>query len=46
MTAIVKRLDAKKNHEISTSLQYKPLYKINHSEKRVKNIQTAGYNLW
>ena len=34
----------KENHEILTTLLYKPLYNTNRSEKRGKNIKTVGYN--
>ena len=34
----------KKNQEISTTLQYKPLYNISRSERRGKKIQGAAYN--
>ena len=45
MAYTYKVLHEKKNHEILTALQYKPLYNLNHSEKMgVKNIQTAGDN--
>jgi hypothetical protein len=34
----------KKSHEILTALYYKPLYDINRSKKRGKNVQAAAYN--
>ena len=38
-------LDEKRFMELLTSLQYKPLYNINRSEKwGKKKIKTAGYN--
>ena len=37
-------IDEKRFKELLTSLQYKPLYNINRSEKWGKKIQTAGYN--
>ena len=40
----VEILDEKRFMELLTSLQYKPLYNINRSEKWGKKIQTAGYN--
>ena len=46
-TVIYKKIEKdleKKNHEILSALQYKPLYNISRSEKWDKKIQAAAYN--
>ena len=39
---VVKRLHAKKNHEMLTAMQYKPLYNINRCEKWSKKYTNRG----